>query len=365
MIKSIYIHIPFCKKICTYCDFCKSFYNKEYVNKYLDSLQKEITSTYKNECVETIYIGGGTPSCLDIDELNKLFKIINIIDKDNLKEFTIECNIEDIDEEKLKLFKDNHINRISIGLQTTKKEILKTMNRSINIDVLEKINLVKKYFNNINIDLMYGFINQDINDIDKDIDLIIDLGITHISTYSLILEENTKLYINKYSRINDDKDYEIYKYICEKLEENGYIHYEISNFCKKGYESKHNLCYWNNEHYYGFGLGSSGYIDNTRYTNTRSINKYLNNEYILDKEYIDLKSNMEYEMILGLRKLEGVNKDKFYNKFSKNIEDIFDIIDMKNKNLLEDKDGYIRIPKDKLYIENSMLINFVGGSSNE
>lgn len=365
MIKSIYIHIPFCRKICTYCDFCKAFYNKEYVNKYLDSLEQEIKNTYKNECVETIYIGGGTPSCLDIDELNKLFGILNIINKDNLKEFTIECNIEDIDEEKLKLFKDNHINRISIGLQTTNKEILKTMNRSINIDVLEKINLVKKYFDNINIDLMYGFTNQDITDIDKDIDLIIDLGITHISTYSLILEENTKLYINKYKRINDDKDYEIYKYICKKLEENDYIHYEISNFCKKGYESNHNLCYWNNENYYGFGLGSSGYIDNIRYTNTKSINKYLNNEYVLDKEYVDLKSNMEYEMILGLRKLDGVNKDMFYNKFSKNIEDIFDIIDMKNKNLLEEKNGYIRIPKDKLYIENSILINFVGGSSNE
>ena len=362
MISSIYIHIPFCRKICSYCDFAKLYYNKNYVNKYLDSLKKEIELNYKNEKIKTLYIGGGTPSSLDIEELTRLFDILKIIDKSELIEFTIECNIEDINPDMLKLFKDNKVNRISIGIQTADKESLKLLNRSINVDIDDKLNLVKKYFTNINIDLMYGF-NKDINILKKDLEYLISKDITHISTYSLILEENTKLYIDKFKRIDDDIDYEFYKYISNFLKQNGYIHYEISNFCKPGYESKHNLTYWNNDNYYGFGLGSGGYINNIRYTNTRSINNYIDGKYKIYEEELSKKEIEEYEMILGLRKVSGIDKNKFYNKFNENIEDVFDIENMINNNLLEEKDGFIYIPYDKLYIENSILINFVGGSN--
>lgn len=362
MIRSIYIHIPFCNRICSYCDFAKLYYNKNYVDKYLDSLKKEIELNYKNEKIKTLYIGGGTPSSLDIEELNKLFDILKIIDKSNLIEYTIECNIEDITKEKLELFKQNKVNRISIGLQTTNKDSLKLLNRNTEIDIDEKLDLVKQYFTNINIDLMYGF-NKDISILKKDLQYLISKDITHISTYSLILEENTKLYIDKFKRIDDDVDYEFYKYISDYLKQNGYIHYEISNFCKPGYESKHNLCYWNNDNYYGFGLGSGGYIDNIRYTNTRSINNYIDGKYKIYEEKLTKKEIEEYEMILGLRKVSGIDKNKFYNKFNENIEDVFDIKNMINNNLLEEKDGFIYIPYDKLYIENSILINFLGGSN--
>jgi oxygen-independent coproporphyrinogen-3 oxidase len=152
----------------------------------------------------------------------------------------------------------------------------------------------------------------------------------------------------------------MYELIIKYLEENSYIHYEISNFSKEGYESKHNLTYWNNDKYLGIGLGASGYINNYRYTNTRSINKYLEGNYIYEKEKVSTRQNEEYELILGLRKVEGVSKEKFLSKYGKQIEDEFDIIDLVDKKLLEDCNGYIRIPKDKLYIENSILINFIG-----
>lgn len=364
MTNSAYIHIPFCSKICSYCDFCKVLYNEELVNKYLSSLEKEINKYYKNELINTLYIGGGTPSSLSINQLNKLFNIIKKFKINNNCEFTIEMNLNDITKEKLELLKNNRVNRLSIGVESVNPKYFKFLNRESKKEVvIEKISLVKEFFNNFNIDLMYAFPNQNVKEVIDDLSFIISLNPTHISIYSLIIEEHTKLFIDKNIPIDEEIDEKMYYNIIKKLKSNGYNHYEISNFAKEGYESIHNKEYWNNNHYYGFGLGASGYISNIRYTNTRSINKYLDGNYILDKEYISKRIDMENEMIFGLRKIIGVNKKKFFDKYNSNIYDEFDIIDLIDKNLLIDDGNNIYIPEDKLYISNSILINFIGGSN--
>ena len=361
MYKSIYIHIPFCHNICSYCDFCTMYYNKELVNNYLIALKKEYESYKTNNDINTIYIGGGTPSSLNSDQLDILFKIIDNLKLSDNYEFTFEINPEDISEELLIKLKNNRVNRISIGIETINDKFYKFLNRYNDKDeLIEKINLCKKHFSNINIDLMYAFPEETLDDLKNDLDFFKELDIEHISTYSLIIEENTLIYNKNTEPISEELDRKMYDYIIKYLEDIGFIHYEISNFSKKGYESKHNLTYWNNEKYLGIGLGASGYLNNYRYTNTRSINKYLEGNYIYDKEKVSTRQQEEYEVMLGLRKVEGVSKEKFYTKFGKHIEDEFDIIDLVDKKIIEDKNGYIKIPKDKLYIENAILLNFIG-----
>ena len=358
--KSVYIHIPFCKSICSYCDFCKMYYSEELVNKYLLELKKEVLSKYQNETLKTIYIGGGTPSSLNITQLSKLFEITNLLTLEKNYEFTVEANISDINEEFLNICKSNKVNRISIGIETINEKFFKFLNRyNTKEEVIEKIDLCKKYFDNINIDLMYGFYNQTIEDLKLDLDFFKQLDVNHISIYSLIIEQNTKLYIDKTKSLSEDLESKMYYYIIDYLKEVGYCHYEISNFSKKGYESVHNLTYWNNENYYGFGLGASGYIDNYRYTNTRSINNYLKGQYILEKEILDKKTIMEEELICGLRKTEGVSIKKFNIKFNEDIYKLFRIEELIQRGLLKRKNDMIFIPKDKLYISNNILINFI------
>ena len=354
--KSVYIHIPFCNNICSYCDFPKIYYHKKWINDYLESLSKEIDLRYKGELIDTIYIGGGTPSSLELDELEKLFEIIKKI-KSTYLEFTIECNLDSLTKEKIDLFKKNNINRISIGIESFNESNLEFLNRKlINIELIEYIKKIG--INNINVDLIYALPNESKETLIKDIDLILELDIPHISTYSLIIEPNTVLYNNNTKNIDDNLDLEMYNIICSKL--NNYNHYEISNFAKKGYESKHNLTYWNNENYYGFGMGASGYINDIRYTNTKSINKYIENNYTYEEEKLNLKETMENEMILGLRKLEGVSISKFREKYNKNIEEVFNIEKLLKEGKLIIENDYIKIPNKYLYVSNEILINFIG-----
>lgn len=352
---SIYIHIPFCNTICTYCDFCKIYYNKKYIDKYLDSLEREIKKRYKGEVVKTIYIGGGTPTSLDEYELEKLFKIINIFNRENDIEFTIEGNVESITEDKLKIMKKYGVNRISIGVQSFDDKIIRILGRVHNKkEVFDKIELIKKYITNINIDLIYAVTN-DIEVVKRDINYFLKLDIPHISLYSLILEDNTILKINKYKNIEEDIDYEMYNYIEKTLESNGYIHYEVSNYARKGYVSKHNLVYWNNDYYYGFGLSSTSYLNNERIVNTKNLTKYLNGEYLGSTEYEDKSIRIENEVMLGLRKLEGINLDTFKNKYNISLFDVYDVDNLIKQGYLEIVDNYLRIKKDYIYIMNEIL----------
>ena len=356
---SIYIHIPFCNSICTYCDFCKIFYNKKYINDYLNNLEQEIKVRYKSEIVNTIFIGGGTPSSLDDEELIRLMNIIEIFKLNDNYEFTVECNIESITENKLKIMKKYGVNRISIGVESFDNSIIKLLGRNhTKKDVYNKMGIVKRYFSNINIDLIYAAYD-DINILKSDIDCFLKLDIPHISTYSLIIEDNTMLKINGMKNIDEDIDYEMYKYIEDALEKNNYIHYEISNYAKNGYQSKHNLVYWNNEEYYGFGLSSTSYINNERITNTKNLRKYLNGEYLDTSVYEDKDIRMENEIMLGLRKLDGIDLDRFKEKFNVSLEDIYNIDNLISEGYLVKEDNYIKINKKYMYISNEIIVRIL------
>jgi len=358
--KNAYIHIPFCKTICTYCDFCKMYYNTKWVNVYLDSLEKEIDSKYKNEILSTIYIGGGTPNSLSNEELERLFKIVDRLNKDKAYEYTIECNIELLTLDQILLMKRYGINRVSIGVQTFNAKYLEFLNRHHTSSMVkEKIDLLKKYdINNINVDLIYAIPGETLEQLSEDIEIIKTLDIPHISTYSLIIEANTVLSKLHTKNISEDLDYDMYNLIIERL--NNYKHYETSNFSKEGYESKHNLTYWNNEHYYGFGLGASGYIDDVRYENTKSLNHYLEGKYVLEKSTLTKNEVIENEFILGFRKLEGININRFKEKYDIDILKLDVVLELLEKGKLINDGSNIKINNNYVYTANDILINFLG-----
>ena len=359
MIKNCYIHIPFCDKICSYCDFCKMYKIDKFVDTYLDALEREIKSIYKGEVLETIYIGGGTPSSLNIKQLKRLFNILSILKRSSDCEYTIENNFENTDKEKLELYKSHGINRLSFGIETTNKESLKLLERDIDLDRINNtIKICRELgFNNINVDLMYALPNESIKDLEKDLEYIYSLDVEHISTYSLIIEDHTKLSIEGTKNISEDLDYEMYKYICESMKNNGYRHYEISNFSKDGYSSKHNLCYWDNNCYYGFGLGASSYIDNMRITNTRSLDNYSKDRYVKEVEYLKDEDKMEYEVILNLRKSDGIDLDVFKSKYNKELIEVYNYSDLIMFGVLKQENKHLYIPEDKWYISNSIIVD--------
>lgn len=359
MAKAVYIHIPFCKSICSYCDFCKFLYNEKWVGAYLTALKREIKDRYMDDDITTIYIGGGTPSALSYDEIKRLMEIISVFKTENLKEFTFECNLSDINKELLLLLKYYKVNRLSIGIESFNKKNLEFMERSADYkNAKEKIKLCREYgFNNINIDLMYAIPGETLKDLKKDLDLFMSLNPTHISTYSLIIEEHTKLDNINAQVIAEELDYEMFKLI-EKRLKNAH-HYEVSNFAIKGYESKHNLVYWNNEEYYGFGLGAAGYIDDIRYENTKNLKEYLLGNYVKSKEILGKKEKMDYEIMLGFRKLDGINIKEFKEKYGEDIETVYNLAPLyKNKDLIKKK-GYIYINPSKIYIMNEILIKII------
>ena len=360
MIKSCYIHIPFCNNICSYCDFCKNYYNDEMVSKYIDALEKEIKDNYKKEVLDTLYIGGGTPSSLSYDNLNKLFNVLKTFKLSNNYEFTFECNFEDITDELLKLLKENKVNRISIGIQTFNNKFEDILSRTIDKDkMFENISKAKKYFDNINVDLMYAVPTESINDLKKDLINIIKLDVTHVSTYALIIEDHTKLSIKNIKEISDDLQSNMYYMIVNELTKFGYNHYELSNFSKPGYESRHNLTYWKNEYYYGFGAGASGFINNTRYDNTKSIINYIKGKTKVYEEKLNKLMLMKDEVMLNLRMTKGINKNNFYNKYKIRLEDAFNYKYLVEEELLEDDGLNVFVKKDKLFISNEVIIRML------
>ena len=360
MARAVYIHIPFCKSICSYCDFCKFLYNEKWVYVYLDALKKEIQDRYLDDPVSSIYIGGGTPSALSSSELTKLFKIIEIFKRCDDIEITFECNIDDITQDLLSILKINGVNRLSIGIQSFKENNLLFLNRNIVSfkEAQEKINLCRiNGFNNINIDLMYALPAQTLKDLEIDLALFLKLKVEHISTYSLMIEKNTKLSVDNTSYIDEELDYDMFKKIEKKLKD--YNHYEVSNYAKPGYESRHNLTYWNNQEYYGFGLSASGYIDGIRYDNTKNLKEYLLEDWIKESQILSLKETMDYEIILGLRKLQGINKEEFLKKYNTSIYEAYNINPLISNKDLIDRDGCIFINPIKLYIMNEILLKII------
>lgn len=333
----IYIHIPFCKQKCYYCDFV-SYSNKcSEVKEYIESLKKEIEEfDFSNYKVTSIYIGGGTPSYIDsiyiveiLSELKEKLKC-NLIEFKDI-EITIELNPGTVDTKKLNDYKKSGINRLSIGLQSTKNDILKKIGRIHTYqEFLEIYKLARETgLKNINIDLMIGIPGQKIGDLKNTLQDIIKLEPEHISVYSLIIEENTpieKMLENGEIKLPDeDLERNMYWYVKNTLELNGYNHYEISNFAKLGKESKHNLNCWNQEEYIGFGVAAHSYLNGIRFSNTINVEEYIQHiENNRKKENIQIEENQSLEdkknefMMLGFRKIQGVDIARFKEKFIDN-----------------------------------------------
>lgn len=373
MVEALYVHIPFCNKICTYCDFYKMVAKNNLKEKYVDYLIKELD--LKSNLlydIKTIYIGGGTPTALPLNLLEKLLnQLTSKINMDNVIEFTIEINPIDVTSELCLLLKKYEINRVSLGVQSFNEEKLKFLGRDhTKKQAVKSIKLLKKHgIKNINVDFIYAAPNDTVRKVKKDLITAINLNVTHISAYSLILEEKTILHHlfqkKQYEKFDEDKDFKIYKNIRKFLQSYGYINYEISNYAKKDKYSQHNLVYWANNNYLGIGAGASYYINNTRYTNVMNLNKYFEGidnselEYAEKTELTKLEQ-MQEEIILGLRKIDGVDINNFEKKFNMSITDAFPFINkIIDKKLLKIKKNKLLIPKGKLYLSNIVLSEFI------
>jgi oxygen-independent coproporphyrinogen-3 oxidase len=276
-------------------------------------------------------------------------------------EFTFECNLNDITEELLILLKDNGVNRLSIGIESFNKEKLKFMERSHTFEEAQNVMMMARRlsFDNINFDLMYGIPGETLKDLKKDLELFLKLDPDHISTYSLIVEDNTKIGNLGIVPIPEELDASMYEEIRERLGNKKYIHYEVSNFAKEGKLSKHNLTYWNNEEYYGFGLGAHGYVHGVRYENTKSITKYFKGEYLKTEELLGKEDKMYNELMLGFRKIKGISLKEFFKKYEVNMQDVFDLREVLKERELIVEDEYIYINPDYIYVMNEILIKIL------
>ncbi|MBR4461103.1 MAG: radical SAM family heme chaperone HemW [Erysipelotrichaceae bacterium] len=321
-VKHLYVHVPFCRSICYYCDFCHRIYDHELAQKWLERFKKEI----ENSLVpgyETIYIGGGTPTALEYDELKTLLDYLKPYSQQAF-EYTIEANPESLDEDKIILMKEYGINRISLGVQSTDTGILRSINRKHDFALIkEKIALLRKHgLDNISVDLMYSLPNQTLETLQKTLDDILSLDVPHISIYSLTIEENSVFGRKGISALDEEIEADMYELIEKCLTQNGYRHYEISNFCKEDCYSRHNMSYWNYEDFIGVSLAASSKIGSRRYTNTRSFERYFSSDDIHEEDIVLNKKEQMFEHIMmSLRTDLGLDIDGFERRYECKIEE--------------------------------------------
>lgn len=368
---SAYVHIPFCTQICYYCDFSKVFIKNQPVDAYLQALIREFRS-YDITELRTLYIGGGTPTSISAVQLDYLLtELIRDLNLNTLEEFTIEANPGDLTVDKIEVLQKSAVNRVSLGIQTFNDKHLKRIGRSHNeAQIYSTIDALKTAgFQNISIDLIYALPGQTMDDVRSNVAKALSLNIPHLSLYSLILEHHT-VFMNKMRRgklhlPTEDLEAEMFEYIISEMERNGFEHYEISNFTKPGFESRHNLMYWENVEYYGVGAGASGYLDGIRYRNRGPIQHYLKGvsegNARLSEEVLSKNEMMEEELFLGLRKKEGVSIGKFEQKFGTSFEKRYGQIvqELQSDGLLKENNGFIQMTKKGLFLGDTVAEKFI------
>ena len=368
---SAYVHIPFCTQICYYCDFSKVFIKNQPVDSYLEHLLEEFRS-YDIQKLRTLYIGGGTPTALSAPQLEVLLDgLTKNLDLSVLEELTIEANPGDLDADKIAVLKQSPVNRVSLGVQTFDNKMLKKIGRShLEKDIYENIDRLKLAgFDNISIDLIYALPGQTMDQVKENVAKAISLDIPHMSLYSLILENHT-VFMNRMRRgklplPKEELEAEMFEYIIAELERAGFEHYEISNFSKPDFESRHNLMYWDNAEYYGIGAGASGYVDGVRYKNHGPIRHYLSaveaGNARITEEHLSQKEQMEEEMFLGLRKKSGVSIARFEEKFGRSFEGIYGEIvkDLTQQGLMQIDGDRVRMTKRGLFLGDTVAERFI------
>ena len=368
---SAYVHIPFCTQICYYCDFSKVFIKNQPVDSYLEHLLQEFHS-YDIQKLRTLYIGGGTPTALSAPQLEVLLDgLTKNLDLSVLEELTIEANPGDLDEHKIAVLKNSAVNRVSLGVQTFDDKMLKKIGRShLEKDIYENISRLKLAgFDNISIDLIYALPGQTMDQVKDNVAKAIALDIPHMSLYSLILENHT-VFMNRMRRgklplPKEEVEAEMFEYIIAELERAGFEHYEISNFSKPGFESRHNLMYWDNAEYYGIGAGASGYVNGVRYKNHGPIRHYLKaveeGNARIHEEHLSQREQMEEEMFLGLRKKSGVSMKRFEEKFGTSFDNLYGQVvrDLCHQGLLQVEGQQIRMTKKGLFLGDTVAERFI------
>ena len=359
---SLYLHIPFCEQICAYCDFCKVFYNKELVDDYLEVLKRELNDLNLNIPLKTIYIGGGTPTSLNDEQLKSLMDMIRPYINNDC-EVTIETNPETLDYYKLGILKNGGVTRLSIGVETFNDNILKKINRKHTSDMVKRIIRYghQLKFDNISIDLMYGLPDQTLQDIKDDLNIIESLNIQHVSYYSLILEDHTVLKNLNYQPLDEEVESKITQLIEESLEQIGFHKYEISNFAKTGYESLHNLAYWQYDNYYGIGVGASGKIDDCLIEHNRNLNAYLRRQNTITKMINSKEETMFNHLMMSLRLVKGLDLKEFEKRYGLRAVDVYQTaIDkhLKMKTLVIEND-YLHATSESIKLLNEILIDFL------
>ena len=364
--KGLYIHIPFCKQKCKYCDFVSFPCMEDTADKYVDALKRE-AEQYRGEKIDTIFIGGGTPSILTPKQIEEVTKMcFDVFDAASDCEFTTEANPGTIDDDKIKAMLNGGINRISVGVQSFNDDELKKIGRIHDAKTAYNTicHLDKMGFQNINLDLMTALPSQTFDSLKNTLNTAVSLPLKHISAYSLIIEDGTPIE-KEYSKglldiPNEDTDREMYMHTVDFLGKNGFKQYEISNFAKDGYECRHNVKYWTGEEYIGLGTAAHSYIGNCRFYNTSDINEYIGGA---EKEVIELTENDKIAefMITGLRMNRGVSETDFKSRFGKDINDVFasEFDKFIKLGLMQYIDGRYSLTLDGINVSNSILCEFV------
>lgn len=377
MIKAAYLHIPFCEHICHYCDFNKVFLKGQPVDDYLLAIDQEMKMVLEHnpsENVETIFVGGGTPTSLNEKQLFQFCESINKnLPKGDKLEFTFEANPGDLSLEKLQILRNAGVNRISLGVQTFNEELLRKIGRvHSKKDIYQSVEKAKEAgFENISIDLIFSLPTQTLEDFKDSLTEAFSLDITHYSAYSLIIEPKTVFYnLMKKGKLptpGEDVEASMYELLMEEMEKKGFHQYEISNFSKPHFESKHNLTYWNNEYYYGFGAGAHSYLNGVRRSNIGPLKKYMEHIHtgilpIFEEHKVTPGEQWEEEMFLGLRKTQGVSISHFYQKFGKDPLVLFkkEMNDLTAKQWLEIGNDHIYLTKKGRLLGNEVFQSFLG-----
>ncbi len=363
----IYIHIPFCKSKCRYCDFISFANMQNYMEEYTNKICEEIENKSINKPIDSIFIGGGTPTTLRWEMLEKIcYTVLKKGVKENF-EFTVEINPDTVDKEYLMNMKRMGINRISFGLQSCVDDTLKFLGRSHSYEVFERTykNAREVGFNNINIDLMYNLPNQDLENFKYSLEKVLSLKPEHISAYSLIIEEGTPFHkmLEEGKIFSPDEElYVEFNELCEKmLREAGYLKYEVSNYAKVGYECNHNVIYWELDDYYGFGLNAHSKVGNCRYSNTENLIEYLEGNFEKKEEFLSIEEQEEEFIFLGLRMVKGIDKKKYEEIFKRNFDEKFGdrVSEFCRCGYIEDTEQRVRVTSKGFHILNHIIEKIV------
>jgi oxygen-independent coproporphyrinogen-3 oxidase len=372
-IPSLYIHIPFCISKCIYCDFNSIVTKSQIVDEYLNAIEQELQSTTGKRSFKTVFIGGGTPTALNETQLDRLLNIISKhVDVTNLKEYTIEVNPGTLSDEKVIIVKNSHVDRISIGIQSFNDRYLKLLGRIHSANEAKDIflNLREKGFNNISIDLIYGYPAQTLNEWKKDLREYCKLDPEHISAYCLTYEQGTPIVemtdSGTLQKLSEEDELKMYEFTNDFLRENDYNHYEISNFAKQDKECLHNTVYWENREYIGIGAGAFSYVNGERYCNIKSVKEYISSSrakkrLICFSEKLPQKQRASEILIMALRMTSGISRKEFTKRSGFDLNELFEkqLNNLTQAGLINFDDERVKLTRKGLSVADSVMMEFV------